>query len=168
MRKVLVIGSGGAGKSTFSRRLAGITGIELIHLDKIHWRPNWVEPSKEEWQQTVKDVIKKDSWILDGNYSGTLAMRIEACDTVIFLDTPRLICIYQVLKRIALYKRDGRPDMAEGCDEKLDLKFLSWIWSFSKRSKPRIKKLLKQFESEKKIITLKSRAEIENFFVNLK
>jgi adenylate kinase family enzyme len=75
MKRVLVIGSSGAGKSTFSRRLGEITGIKVIHLDKLHWRAGWVEPSKIEWRKTVEDNLKKEAWIMDGNYSGTLALR---------------------------------------------------------------------------------------------
>ena len=168
MRKVLVIGSGGAGKSIFSRRLSDISGIELIHLDKIYWRPNWTEPSKEDWQKVTAELLKKEAWIIDGNYGSTMKDRFAACDTVIFLDLPRVICLYRVLKRFLLYKKNVRPDMADGCQEKIDWEFLSWIWNFAKNTKPKIEKLLEQFKNEKKIIHLRSRAEVADFFVNLK
>ena len=108
MKKVLVIGSSGAGKSTFSRRLSDLTGIEIIHLDKLHWKPNWTEPSKEEWKATLEKAMRGETWIMDGNYSNTLDIRIPACDTVIFLETPPAVCVYRVLKRVTLfYKKNS-------------------------------------------------------------
>ncbi len=97
MKKVLVIGSGGAGKSTFAKRLSEKTGLEVIHLDQLYWQPNWVETPKDEWQEIVKEIIEGDEWILDGNFGGTMEMRIEACDTVIFLEMPRTVCVYRIL-----------------------------------------------------------------------
>src|SRR5688572_30960534 len=79
MKRILVIGSGGAGKSTFARRLGKILSIEVIHLDSIYWRPGWIETPKQEWKKRVEHLIAGDSWIMDGNYSGTLQLRFEAC-----------------------------------------------------------------------------------------
>lgn len=86
MRKILVIGCCGSGKSTFSRRLNEITKIDIIHLDKEYWNPGWVEPPKDEWKKLVETLIARDAWIMDGNYSGTLELRLHACDTMIYLD----------------------------------------------------------------------------------
>ena len=166
MKRVLVIGSSGAGKSNFSRRLGEITGIEVVHLDKLHWRAGWVEPTKDEWRQTVEVNLKKESWIMDGNYSGTLALRLEKCDTVIFLDLPRTICTWRVIKRFFLYRKSSRPDMAEGCAEKFDWEFVKWTWNYPQRSKPRVEESLKRFESEKTVTRLKSNHAVEDFLVN--
>lgn len=167
MKKILIIGSGGAGKSTLSRRLKDATGIEVIHLDKVFWRPNWVETPKDEWEKTIGNLIKKDSWIMDGNFGGTLQMRFAACDTVIFLDVPRTICVRQAFTRFLFYKGNSRPDMAEGCGEKFDLEFYKWIWDFPKRTKPKIEGLINQFRDTKNIIRLTSKKEIENFLKKL-
>ena len=167
MKKVLVIGSGGAGKSTFSRRLGALTGIKVFHLDKLYWQPNWTEPSKEEWRETVEKLLVKDEWILDGNFGGTADLRIEKCDTVILLDLPRMVCIYRVLKRRLKYRNTNRPDMTEGCDEKIDFEFLKWIWDYPKINKPRVEERMEKFASEKTIICLKSQTEVKSFFINL-
>mgnify|MGYP002149391403 FL=1 len=83
MKKILVIGSGGAGKSTFATRLGELLRINVVHLDRLHWKPGWVEPSKAEWAETVNELISREAWVMDGNYSGTLEQRLAACDTVV-------------------------------------------------------------------------------------
>ncbi len=168
MKRIVIIGSGGAGKSTLARRLGEITGIEVIHLDQLYWQPNWIEPSKVEWKQTVAEILKRDSWILDGNFGGTMEMRLEAGDTAIFLDLPRSVCLLRILKRRLTYRRTNRPDMAEGCHEKIDLEFLGWIWNFARTTKPKIEARLQNIEPEKIVIRLKSAQEVESFISNVK
>ena len=167
MKKVLIIGSGGAGKSTFARRLSQIIGIEVIHLDKFYWQPNWVRVAEEDWAKTLESLMAKDAWLMDGNYSRTMEMRFQACDTIIFLDIPRTVCLYRVLKRRLIYRRTNRPDVAQGCNEKIDTEFLSWIWNYPKRNKPFIEAKLQQFANEKTIIRLESKREVERFLAKL-
>jgi len=167
MKRALVIGSGGAGKSTFSRRLGERLGLEVIHLDVAHWRPGWVEPPKEEWRRTVEDLCARESWVMDGNYSGTLESRLAACDTVVFLDLPRVVCAWRVFKRWLTYRGVSRPDMAEGCHEQLDLKFLLWVWNYSKRTRPKVLALLEKHREGKRIVRLGSSAEAEEFLKRL-
>lgn len=170
MKKVLVIGSPGSGKSTLARRLGEKTGLKVIHLDRLYWKPNWVEVgNKDEWKAVLQNVLAGDAWIMDGNYSNTLEMRLEKCDAVIFIDMPPSLCVYRILKRFALYRKGTRPDMADGCEEKLDwefIKFIKWTWDYPSRSKPKVEALLKRCENEKTIIRLKSKKEIENFLLN--
>lgn len=167
MKRILIIGSGGAGKSTLARQLGEKTGIEVVHLDKLHWKAGWVEPPKDEWFRIVSDVIAKDSSIIDGNYGGTMEMRIERCDTVIFLDLPRVICVWRALKRFLTYRKGGRPDMTEGCDENLDWKFLKWIWDYPTHTKPKVESLLRRFQKTKTVIRLQSKKEVERFLQNI-
>lgn len=167
MRKILIIGSGCAGKSFFSRRLHDLTGLPLVHLDKLYWQPNWVEPSKEEWEQTVRKILEKNEWILDGNFGGTMEMRMQVCDTIIWLDLPAPTCFYRALKRNLKYYGKVRPDMGEGCYEKLDVKFLWWILTFKQnKSGTKLKTLVEKFRDTKNIIWLKSDREVEKFLSN--
>lgn len=167
MKRILVIGSSGAGKSTFARNLGEKTGLKVIHLDKLYWKPNWVETiDKDEWKRVVQKTLGGDAWIIDGNYSGTMEMRLEKCDTVIFLDLPRAVCVYRILKRVALSYGKTRVDMAEGCPEQFDWEFIKWVWNYPTRTKPEVEALLTRFGGEKKIIRLKSKKEVENFLLN--
>ncbi len=79
MKKIIVIGSGGAGKSTFSKQLGNALNIEVVHLDALYWKPNWVKTSRDEWTKIVRDLLEHDSWIMDGNFGGTREMRLKAC-----------------------------------------------------------------------------------------
>lgn len=166
MRKVLVIGSGGAGKSVFANRLGKLLNIEVLHLDKFYWRPGWIETPKDEWLKTVEELLERDAWIMDGNYSGTLGLRLEACDMVIFLDMARRVCLWRVLKRARMYRNGSRPDMAEGCRERFSLEFLRWVWDYSSRTMPRVVEILKSNAPGKKIIWLRSDSEVERFLLS--
>lgn len=168
MKKIILIGSGGAGKSTLAKQLGEILNIEVFHLDKLYWQAGWVEPSEDDWEKKVAELLKKDSWVMDGNFGGTMEMRLKACDTAIFLDLPRTICLYRILKRRLKYRNTNRPDMTEGCNEKVDLEFLGWIWNYRKIKKPKVEKILQKFEQEKKIIRFKSPQEVEKFISNVK
>lgn len=163
MRKVLVVGSGGAGKSTFARRLGQLLDIEVVHLDSLYWKPGWVKTPKAEWAETVAELARRDAWIMDGNYSGTFDIRVRACDTLIFLDMPRLVCFRRVLKRLIVYRHRTRPDMAAGCDEKIDWEFILWIWNYPKTHRPKVLELMRQNAVSKRMIRLRTPAEAEQF-----
>jgi adenylate kinase family enzyme len=166
MKKVLVIGSGGAGKSTFARRLGALLELDVIHLDSLYWSAGWVEMPKPEWRETVEGLLTKSAWIMDGNYSGTLDMRLAACDTVIFLDLARSVCVWRLFKRAVLYRNQRRPDMAEGCPERLNLDFVKWVWGYRKRSRPKVVRLLEA--TSKEVIWLRSPAAVEGFLVAIR
>ena len=162
MKRVLVIGSGGSGKSTFSKQLGEITGIDVIHLDREYWRPNWEETPKAEWEMKVAELVGRETWIMDGNFGGTREMRMRAADTIILLDLPRRICLYRIFKRLISNYGRNRHDMAEGCNEKLDLEFLLWVWNFPFQARDRILAAVKQFP-DKRFIRLRSSSEVREF-----
>jgi adenylate kinase family enzyme len=168
MKRVLIIGSPGAGKSTFARRFGAATGLRVVHLDRLYWKPNWVEPTKEEWRKKVEEILQGESWIIDGNYSGTLDLRIQRADTAIFLDFSPAVCVWRILKRAAFYRKGKRLDSAVGCDEKFDWEFVKLTWKYPTRSKPKVESMLESCRDKIKIIRLASNKEVENFFVNLK
>jgi adenylate kinase family enzyme len=158
MRRVLVIGSGGAGKSTIAAAIAERTGLPLIHLDACYWRAGWVETPPDEWAATVARLAAGDAWVMDGNYGGTLDARLAVCDTVIFLDLPRLVCLWGVLRRALRWRGRTRPDMGAGCPEQLpDREFLSWIWNYPRRRRPGILARLRALPAYRRVVILRSR-----------
>jgi adenylate kinase family enzyme len=169
MRKVMVIGSSGAGKSTFSQRLGAILNLEVVHLDSIHWRPGWVKPEKAVWVRIQEELIAKNSWILDGNYGSTLEIRMRACDTVVYLAFPRMLCLYRVTKRWLQYRGRSRVDLNPGCVEHMpDWEFISWIWEFPKKKAPGVLALLEKYREGRQVIVLKSPRELERFLMRVK
>ena len=114
-RRVVVTGLAGAGKSTFSRALSAKTGLPLLHLDLLFWKPGWVEPSDDEWREKQCHVLAGDAWIADGNYHATLDLRLERADTVVFLDTPWWVCAGRAFVR-GLRRPPGSV-MPDGCDD---------------------------------------------------
>lgn len=163
MQRILVVGSGGSGKSTLSVRLGSLLGLPVIHLDALYWSPGWVEPDKKQWAQTVRQVIEQKAWILDGNYSGTLAERVEACDTVVFLDVSRLVCVWRVLARVVRYRGKARPDMSPGCPERINMPFLLWIWNYPNRSRRKVLALLETVRATKQVVHLRGQRDVERF-----
>ena len=118
MKRVLVIGSPGAGKSTFARNLRDKTGLPLYHLDNIWHKPDRTTISREEFDERLAAILAKDSWIIDGNYSRTLELRLQYCDTVFLLDYPLEVCLAGVSDRIGK-KRDDIPWTEHEFDEEL-------------------------------------------------
>ena len=163
MKNIIVIGSSGAGKTRFSMRLRDALGIELVHIDKVYWCPNWSEPTKEEWRETLGEILARDSWIIDGNYTGTLDVRLAACDTVIFLDIRRTLCAWRVIRRTLRFYRRRRPDMAEGCYERFDWPFMLFIWNYPKTTRPKIMSLIDAHSGSTRFIHLKSPGAVRQF-----
>jgi adenylate kinase family enzyme len=163
MRRVLVIGSGGSGKSTFARQLAERTGLPLVHLDELYWRPGWQAPPDAEWDQTVATLIEGEAWLMDGNYGRTLAMRLAACDTAIFLDRSRWLCVWRIIARWLRYRGVQRPEMASGCPERLTWEFVWWVWAYPTRQRPGILRALAGIADRKRVVILRTGREVTGF-----
>jgi adenylate kinase family enzyme len=114
-RRVIVTGTAGSGKSTFSKALSARTGLPLIHLDLHYWQPGWVKPSDDEWRVRQRSLLSGDAWIADGNYHETLDLRLERADTVVVLDTPWWVCATRAFVRGV--RRPVGTEMPEGCDD---------------------------------------------------
>lgn len=162
MKRIIVIGSPGSGKSTFSRKLNILTNIPLYHLDLIWHKPDKTNVTKEVFDKELFEILKQDSWIIDGNYQRTLIPRIEACDTVCFFDLPTALCIKGVKKRMG----SPRPDMP-WVEEELDPIFMEYILNFEKERLPGIYEALKQYPN-KNIYIFNNHIESEQFLKNIK
>ncbi|MEP6765967.1 MAG: hypothetical protein ABJB66_16765 [Gemmatimonadaceae bacterium] len=164
MQRVSIIGCAGAGKSTLATSLVDILGLPVIHLDSHFWQPNWKETERVVWQLKVGELLTGDAWIMDGNYGGTMAIRVERSDTIIFLDFPRWLCLFRVCKRAVKYWHRERPDIGKGCREQLpDFQFLKFIWSYRSTRRPGVLELLRQNEKEKRVVILRSPSELAQF-----
>lgn len=165
MNKTMVIGVGaGVGKSTFARRLGKITGAEVTHLDRLYWKPNWIEAPHEEFLAAQEQVVQNEKWIIEGNYSGTFAIRERAADTIIYLELPLYVCLYRVLKRRVQYHGKTRDDIGEGCEEKIDWAFLKFILTTYGPRKKKMKERLQRYAAEGKTVHyLKTSTQIEGF-----
>ena len=164
MKKVIVIGCPGSGKSVFSRSLHELTGLPLFPLDLICWRPDRTFLPKEEKIRKVREIISKDEWIIDGNYGSTMEMRMEKCDTIIFLDYPTDVCLEGILER----RGKSRPDLpwVEPSDE-IDEEFIEFVKNYNTVNRPVVFERMSKFP-EKEIHVFKSRDEADMFLVSLK
>lgn len=165
--RMLVVGPSGTGKSTLARRLGAKHGTPVIHLDAQYWRPGWKEPPEAEWLRQVDELVAGEAWILDGNYSGTLAKRIAIADTIVFLDFPRLQCVYGVMSRWWQTRGRVREDLAPGCPEQLPSRdFLRWIWNYPRATRPKLMALLDRVRATKDVVVLRSRDEVRRWEAN--
>ncbi len=135
---MLVLGSGGAGKSTLAREVGARLGLPVVHLDQHFWRARWVEIPRDEWVEVVRALVAEERWVMDGNYSGQIDVRLARADAVVLLDLPRLLCLTRVLRRWWRYRGRSRPDMTPGCPEHVSVEFLRWIWTYPDRSRPKV------------------------------
>jgi adenylate kinase family enzyme len=138
MQRVLVVGSSGAGKSTFAAALGTATGLPVIHVDRLFWQAAWVQTPKEEFIAKVRAAIAGERWIFDGVNATTFDLRIPRADTIIWLRRSRVACLRRIAWRILTTYGTVRSDMAPGCPEKFDWSFIKWVWDFPRVYDPKI------------------------------
>lgn len=172
MKRIMVTGiSAGAGKSTFARELGNILRIDVYHLDTFFWKPGWVQASIEEFSETQMNIVREPEWIIEGNYKSTYEIRAERADTIIYLELPLLVCLYRVFKRWYRNRGRTRPDLGEGCPEKIDWAFLKFICTTYYPRKRKMAARFKAFQSvgsQKTLYQLKGKQEIRSFLEALK
>lgn len=157
MKKVIVIGCPGSGKSTFSRALHDKTGIPLFHLDMMYWNADRTTVEKSVFRARLAEVIGRDEWIIDGNYGSTMELRMAACDTIFFLDYPLDVCLDGIKAR----RGKPRSDMP-WVENGEDAEFIEFIKKYNTESRPKVMQLLRQY-NDKKIVILGSREQADEF-----
>jgi adenylate kinase family enzyme len=160
MRRILVIGCPGAGKSTLARRLAERLGLPLVHLDREYFGPGWVEPPRALWRQRVADLADRPAWVMDGQYSSTFDLRVPRAQAVVWLDIPRWLCLARVIRRVVRHYGTTRPDLGPGCVERFDWSFMRWIWSYPNRMRPKTARMLERLRPDQRVYVLRSRSDI--------
>jgi adenylate kinase family enzyme len=163
MRRVMVIGSPGAGKSTMARRLADKLALPMIALDSLYWRPGWVECPSAEFREAVARAAATPTWVMDGNYSFTYDLRMPVADTIVWLDLPRATCMRSVLARTVRGYGRTRDTMPAECPERFDVEFLRYVWNFGVRQRPGLVAALEKFAGHARLHRLESRKSSERF-----
>ncbi len=161
MKRVLVMGCSGSGKSTFARALAERLALPFVSLDALFWKPGWVESDPETFGRRVEAIAQTDSWVMDGNYTrhGAGALRRERADAVFLFDLPRRVCLYGVARRFVLGYGKVRPEMADGCPERIDLPFLLYVWRFRRDQRPKLMDYLSGLRPDQTLTPFHSRAQ---------
>lgn len=165
MQRIAIIGSSGAGKSTLAQQLGEILHIPVQHLDTYYWSANWKPCEEGPWRELMVQLCSQRAWIIDGNYSQTLELRLQIADTIIFLDRSRLLCLWRVIKRAYHYSGRARAEMNSGCKERLTWAFFHYIWSYPYRRRPKILLRLAQLVDSKQIYILQDDAAIRHFLL---
>ncbi|WP_438274506.1 DNA topology modulation protein [Nitrobacter sp.] len=168
MQRILVMGSSGAGKSTFARKLAAITGIPAISLDAMYWKPGWMPSEDTEFDARVTDAANTPRWIIDGNYlSHAGSLRRDLADTVIWFDLPRRTCMIGVMIRIMTSYGRVRPEMAPKCPERLDAEFLHYVWTFRRKQRPRLADFLEALRFDQTLTRFMRRSDADRYLHDL-
>lgn len=159
-QRVLVIGCSGSGKSTLAQKLGDRLGLPHISMDReIFWLPGWQMRPKPEQLARLQDIVAQERWMLDGTSPGTLPLRLPRTHLVLWLRPPRWMSLYGVISRWLRFRGRSRPEMTEGCPERIDREFLAYIWNFEERQSPEIEANLATFGPGVPVCVLKSRAE---------
>ena len=162
MKKVIVVGCPGSGKSTFARKLQEKAGLPLYYLDMIWHKPDKTTLTKEEFDEKLHELIARDEWIIDGNYSRTLEPRLQACDTAFVFDLPLEVCLAGAQARVGTKRIDMPWEETE-----LSQEFLNYILSFSQQKLPRLLQLARQYSAQKQVVFFRSRRECDDFLKSL-
>ena len=163
MRRISIVGCSGGGKSTLAVKLAAKLGLPVVHIDQLYWLPGWVERDPAEVRRLVGEAAAGEAWVMEGNNSRTFDLRLPRSEALLWIDQPRWLCLYRAIRRAALGFGRSRPDMAEGCPERFDLEFWSYIWNFDRVTAPRMAAMIAAIAPDLRIIRLKGDREIAAF-----
>ncbi|KAA8998941.1 AAA family ATPase [Affinibrenneria salicis] len=164
-KRIVILGNAGSGKSSLARQLGEKLALPVVHLDRLFWGPGWTKPVASEFRVRVSAAIKDSRWICEGNYHRrTFDLRLPTADLIIWLDAPRLIC----MKRVALrsLRNEPRPDLPDGCTEKIDAEFVSflrYVWRFDRYERPAIEAERRAKGLNVPVVHLRGKAQINEF-----
>lgn len=168
MDRIVIIGCSAGGKSTIARELSSVLGIEPIHLDKVLWKPGCRLAEPDEEPEAVRELLDRPRWIMDGNYTASLPMRLARADTVVFIDFSRFRCLGRAMKRLFQFKGRTRPDMGANCPEQLNFSFLRWIWNYPRSERPELIRQLEAHGRHAAVVHLKSPGDVERWLKDVR
>jgi adenylate kinase family enzyme len=169
MRRIMIVGQPGSGKSTLARAIGARTDLPVVHIDTIHWQPGWVERSRDEKTRLCHEVEARDRWIFEGGHSATWENRLARADLLIWIDRPTPLRLWRVLRRTLTGLGRTRPDLPEGCPERLDTlpDFIRFIWTTRHTARTRMVSLAASAPPSCRVIRLGSRREVNDFLSGL-
>ncbi|WP_231933365.1 AAA family ATPase [Micromonospora coxensis] len=167
MRRILIVGNSGAGKSTLARSVARRLDLPLIHLDRHYWRPGWTAAHPADFRAEVAALAARERWVMDGNYAGTLDLRLPRADLLVLVDPPWPLCLARVVRRRADPRAAGRPDLPDGCPERLDLDFIRYVSQYPRRSRPRVLAAVSAHAPALPVVRLRSRRQVGRWLESL-
>ena len=166
-KRVMIIGHPGSGKSTLARSLGDVLGLPVVHIDLIHWKSGWIEREGAEKDVLCAEVHAKDTWIFEGGRSSTWPERLARADTLIFLDFPFHVRVWRILKRRIQFHGETRPDLPEGCPEKIDWEFVSFVWRTRNTNLKRMVSFYESAPDSKDKYRLRNHKEVAELVSNL-
>lgn len=167
--KLLILGNGGAGKSHLAKLLAKILKCDSLHLDSLYWKNNWIHIPLEQWEASLFEHLKKETWVMEGTPMRDLALRVSHADLVILLDTSRYICILRIILKGILKSFGISKHRTDGCPvQGLSLRTIQWVWNYPWRIKPAILSCLMENKSNQDIVYLRNKKQIAHFIQNFK
>jgi len=167
MRRIAIIGPGGAGKTTLATELADILGLERVELDRLFWKPGWIETPLAEWEEIQREALLREAWIADTASERAMGQRFESADTIVFLDLPPLLCAARALRRRIRTHGQARAELPSGCKPgRLDhaaLRYLRYVRRYRREIRPQILAQLVRLSKERQIVVLRKPWEVRRF-----
>lgn len=155
MKKVALIGCGGSGKTFLSKQFASLIDAPVTHLDAVYYDEEWNTLSKEKFAATQEDLVEAATWVIEGNYAGTMPIRLRAADTVIFLDIPPAVCLWGLAQRRLRY--GGGQNDSTGVYDRISWNFVRYVWGYRKTMAPRVRDLISEHATEATVHVVTSR-----------
>jgi adenylate kinase family enzyme len=164
MRRIIVVGSQGSGKTSLALKLGQKLALPVIHLDVLYWRPGWKPSDTASFRLRVTDAIAGDEWIVDGSFSGlAFDLTLARAEALVVIDRPRWLCQWRILLRSAFDRDTTRPDLPEGCPEQFDLKLMREAWRYDAERAPVIEAERIQYGAHVPVVRLRSDRDIADF-----
>jgi adenylate kinase family enzyme len=163
IRRIVIVGPLGSGKSTLAVKLGRLLGISVHHLDWLYWGDTWTATPPAEWQALLDRIVAGESWVIDGNFTSSLQQRLNAADTVIYLDAPPIVSTIRATKRRLLHHWNRAPGMAGGSRPMFNIQLFRWIWEFRGEHRPHLLRQLSEPSVAGKTVILRSRRDVRRF-----
>ena len=163
-QRILVIGCSGSGKSTLSQQLSRRLELPYVSCDRdIFWLPGWKARQRGEVLERMQFFVSEERWIIDGNSPSTLPIRLARTDMIIWLRPPKLVCLWGVISRWARFRGQTRPEMAEGCPEKIDLEFFRYVWTYRRQQRPKLLDYFQGLRADQSLVCFTDRTQASDY-----